>query len=89
MGLVYLDLGDAHKAIEYHMQALNIAREISDRRGEGFECWNLALALDQLGQRTEAIARAKEASGIFESIEDPDAEKVRRKLAEWQEPVTQ
>ena len=35
LGIAYADLGDASKAIEYHEQALAIAREIGDRRGEG------------------------------------------------------
>ena len=35
LGLAYSDLGQVERAIEYHEQALVIAREIGDRRGEG------------------------------------------------------
>ena len=35
LGIAHLNLGDARKAIEYHEQALNISREIGDRRVEG------------------------------------------------------
>ena len=41
LGTAYADLGDARKAIEFHEQALVIAREIGDRRGEGTELGNL------------------------------------------------
>ena len=35
LGNAYADLGETRKAIEYYEQALTIAREIGDRRGEG------------------------------------------------------
>jgi predicted RNase H-like HicB family nuclease len=43
----------------------------------------MSLALDQLGDRAEAIANAQAALEILVEIEDPNAEMVRRKLAEW------
>ena len=76
-------LGAARKAIEFYGQALVIAQEIGDQRGEGNALWNAALANDSLGNRAEAIARAKAALPIYEVIEDPNATKVRAKLAEW------
>ncbi|NIN29083.1 MAG: tetratricopeptide repeat protein, partial [Hydrogenophaga sp.] len=42
-GNAYSDLGEVGRAIEYYEQALAIAREIGDRRGEAFHCWNLGL----------------------------------------------
>jgi hypothetical protein len=39
----------------------------------------MSLALDKLGQRKEAIAKAEAALVIYEQIEDPAAAKVR----EW------
>ncbi len=65
-------------------QSLEIARKIEYRRGEGDALFNMSLALDKLGQRPEAIDRAKAALVIFEQIESPDAEKARQKLSEWQ-----
>ncbi|MBZ5628088.1 MAG: hypothetical protein LAO06_04395 [Acidobacteriia bacterium] len=58
-------------------------REIGDRRGEGYSHWNMALALDKLGERAPAIARAEAALRIFEEIESPHAAKVRQQLAAW------
>jgi tetratricopeptide (TPR) repeat protein len=77
-------LGEVRKAIEYYEQSLEIARKIEYRRGEGDALFNMSLALDKLGQRPEAIDRAKAALVIFVQIESPDAEKERQKLAEWQ-----
>ena len=83
LGVVHKNLGDARKAIDYYEHALVIAREIGDRRGEGTDLWNSALAYDSLGNRAEAIPRADAALAIREAIEDPNAAKVRAKLAQW------
>jgi hypothetical protein len=40
-----------------------------------------------LGQRAQPIEHAKEALRIFEQIESPHAERVRRKLSEWQKVI--
>ncbi len=83
LGNACADLGETRRAIEFYEKRLVIAREIGDRRGEGITLWNMALALDELNQRPEAIRRAGESLAIREAIEDPDAAKVRRQLAEW------
>ncbi len=82
--LAYFDLGEPRKAIEYYEQALKITREIGDRRGEGNALFNTSLALDGLDKREEAVKLAKEALAIYEQIESPYAERVRRQLAKWQ-----
>jgi hypothetical protein len=45
----------------------------------------MSLALDRLDKHNEAIQYAEEALSIFEQIEDPNAAKVRAKLAVWRE----
>ena len=45
--------------------------------------WNMSLASDRLGDRTQAIAHAEAALKIREQIEDPKAEMVRKQLAAW------
>ena len=81
-----MDLGETRRAIEYYEQDLAITRETGDRRGEGTALWNRALALDKLGRRDEAIADAQLSLKIHDETEDPWAEKVRRKLADWGAP---
>ncbi|HMH41864.1 MAG TPA: tetratricopeptide repeat protein [Pyrinomonadaceae bacterium] len=84
LGVAYRKLGETRQAIELYEQQLAITREIGDRRGEANALWNASLALYVLGERSNAIAYAKEALNIREQIEDPNAAKVRAKLAEWQ-----
>jgi hypothetical protein len=64
---------------------LLIDREIGDRRGESIDLWNMSLALDQLGERAQAIQHAEQALIIREQIEDPKAAKVRTQLTAWRE----
>ncbi len=86
LGIAHGQLGETRRAIEYCEQVLEIMRETGDRRGEGNALWNRALALDNLGRRDEAIADAQATLQIYEQIEDPRADKVRRKLADWGAP---
>jgi len=83
LGFAYSDLGDHRKAIEYYEEALAISREIGDRRGEGRHLFNMSLSLHALGQNEKAVSLAKSALAIFEEIESPQAEDVRKTLAEW------
>ncbi|MDQ1283396.1 MAG: hypothetical protein QG666_1188, partial [Euryarchaeota archaeon] len=64
-------------------QALKIAREIGDLRGEGTHLFNMSQSLNHLGHRDRAITLAESALAIFEQIESPHAETVRKALAEW------
>ncbi len=43
LGLAYRALGEVGRAIESYEQALQIGREIGDRRGEALTSWNLGL----------------------------------------------
>jgi tetratricopeptide (TPR) repeat protein len=81
--LAYAALGETLRAIESYKKAVKIARETGDRRGEGSALFNMSLALDKLGEHAQAIAHADAALKIFEQIEDPNADKVHKKLAEW------
>ncbi|MBW8011214.1 MAG: tetratricopeptide repeat protein [Chloroflexi bacterium] len=83
LGNAYKNLGETSRAIEYYEQQLEIAKETSDRRGEGNALWNTAIAFAELGQPEQAIESAATALEIYEQIEAPYAEMVRKKLAEW------
>lgn len=83
LGVTYRKLGEPRKAIESYKQTLVIAREMGDARTEGASLWNTSLALYQLGEPKEALANGEAALRIFEEIESPDAERVRRQLAKW------
>ena len=70
LGSAYSDLGQVDKAIEYHEQALVIAREIGDRRGEGSRLGNLGSAYYHLGQVEKAIEYYEQALVIAREIGD-------------------
>ncbi len=83
LGSAYYRLGDPRKAIEYYEEALAISRETGDRRNEGVHLFNMSLSLRALGQNERAASLATSALEIFEQIESPDAEDVRKTLAGW------
>jgi tetratricopeptide (TPR) repeat protein len=85
LGNAYNRMGEHRRAIEFHSLHLAISCKIGDLRGEGNALLNMSLALDKVGDRLQATDCAKAALRIYEQIESPHAEKVRKKLAEWME----
>ena len=71
IGIAYSALGQVDKAIEYYEQALVIAREIGDRRGEGTWLGSLGVAYHQLGQVDTAIEYYEQALILGKEIKDP------------------
>ena len=55
LGIVYKNLGETRRAVEFHEQALIILREIGDRRGEGNALGNLGIAYQHMGEPQRAI----------------------------------
>ena len=84
LGIAYVKLGEIQRAIEPFQQQLEISRETNHRFGEGAALLNMSQVLRKLGKRTEAIESATAALRIFEQIEAPNTEEVRRQLAQWQ-----
>jgi tetratricopeptide (TPR) repeat protein len=80
LGSAYRDLGQVEKAIEYHQQALDIARKTGYRYGEGHRLWGLGLDYRDLGQTTQAKGYLEQALAVFEEIKSPHAEDVREDL---------
>jgi len=74
LGNRYRELGEPHRAIEYHQQRLVIAREIGDRHGEGNALGNLGLAWDDLGEPHRAIDYYEQALVIAREIGDRRSE---------------
>ena len=70
IGLAYRHLSQVDKAIEYHQQALMIAKEIGDRRNEGNQLGSLGLAYVRLGQVEKAIEYYQQALAISKEIGD-------------------
>ncbi|MBL8203184.1 MAG: tetratricopeptide repeat protein [Blastocatellia bacterium] len=83
LGSTYFLLGHPDKSIEFYDQTIPVFQTLGDLNGEATAWWNRSLSLDKLGNREEALANAEIALKIYLETEAPNAEKVRRKLAEW------
>jgi len=74
LGILHFALGEARRAIGYYEQALAIAREIGDRRGEGNHLGNLGAAYFALGDARRAIGYYEQALAIAREIGDKRGE---------------
>jgi tetratricopeptide (TPR) repeat protein len=70
LGLVYAELGEIRRAIEFHEQSLAIAREIGDRRSESQNLGNLGNAFADLGETRRAIEFYEQSLAITREIGD-------------------
>jgi len=69
-----------HDLIRWQETALYAARQLHDRRGEGNHLGNLGNAYKNLGEIEKAREFMEAALKIFEEIESPNANIVRRNL---------
>ncbi len=74
LGTISYFLSEPRKAIEFCEQALAIAKEIGDRRGEGIVLGNLGLAYSDLGEPKKAIEFYEQALAIAREIGDQRGE---------------
>jgi tetratricopeptide (TPR) repeat protein len=70
LGLAYRALGQVRRAIKLYEEALAIAREIGDRRGERMQLSKLGFAYRALGQFERAIDSHEKALTIAREIGD-------------------
>lgn len=70
-------------ALDSYRDALTIARNTSDRSAEGDVLFNMALALDELGSRRDAVAQAELALKVYDELKHYRAQTVRERLGQW------
>lgn len=75
--------GNSERAVNFYQQALEIARETGNQRGEANALANLSARHHKDGDTPGAIVLAEEALEIFVRIEDPAAKAVVNQLAGW------
>jgi tetratricopeptide (TPR) repeat protein len=85
LGTDYLALRQVDTALVYYEQALAISREIGDRRKEAQWLAGLGRAYSALGQVEQAKRYLLQSLEILEDIKSPNAEQVKRDLAEFDE----
>jgi hypothetical protein len=71
------------RAVEYGEQQLAVARRLGDRKSTASAHYKLALALEALGRREEAVGHAEAALHIREEINDPSTARARELLQRW------
>ena len=82
LGIVYKELGQVRKAIQYYENGLIINEKIGHQYGEGICLNNLGNAYKKLGQKDKAAQYFQQALAIFEEIKSPYAEITRKNLAD-------
>lgn len=82
LGKVHQRLGDTGDAIAFFERAVALRREIGDREGQAQTSHALGGVLRDTGHTERARETLTEALTIFESLEDPTADEVRRELAD-------
>jgi tetratricopeptide (TPR) repeat protein len=80
LGVAHAELGEHDEAIALFRRSLGFRLEAIDKAKT---LWNMSLSLDELGQRGNAIAHAKEALPIFLESKSPEAAMVQEQLEAW------
>jgi tetratricopeptide (TPR) repeat protein len=84
LGNLYYDWHDMAQALHHYHRAREIAHSLGARRGEAYILFNMSLALNALELRGQAVQSAVRSLTMLEEIRDPDADRVRTVLAQWQ-----
>lgn len=71
LGLIYRELGDWQKALDFYAEALRLRRSVGDRRGEAATLENFAYLYDSTNRKQQAIDTFKKALQIQRAIGDP------------------
>ena len=70
LGIVYREQGHLDRAIEIFSQAIDVCREVGDKRSEGINLGNLGNVYQNQGQCDSAIEHLSQALAIAREIGD-------------------
>ncbi|MDM3858078.1 MAG: tetratricopeptide repeat protein [Aphanizomenon gracile PMC649.10] len=74
IGLVYDDLGEKQKALDFYNQALPLRRAAGDRGGEATTLNNIGLVYSALGEKQKALDYYNQALPILKAVGDRGGE---------------
>ncbi|MEG4072146.1 CHAT domain-containing protein [Microcoleus sp. Pol14C2] len=74
IGIVYSDLGEKQKALEYYNQSLLPSRAVGDRGGEAFTLFSIGLAYSALGEKQKALEYYSQSLPLFRAVGDRSGE---------------
>lgn len=83
LGKAFLFAQQSEPANDFFKQALEIARTVGDRRVEAMTLWRMSLLQEHVGRREQAIGYAESALIIFEQLEAPELDAIRKQIAAW------
>lgn len=67
-GLIYHDLDEQEKALDYYNKALSLRRAINDSNGEANTLFNIGRVYDDLRERQKALNNYNEALRLFKAV---------------------
>ncbi|MEW6734901.1 MAG: tetratricopeptide repeat protein [Acidobacteriota bacterium] len=85
LGDAYLAIGRIDPAIDCYEQQLRIAKQLGDHYNQAQALLNKSLALDERGEHERAIMHAEISLGIYEWLNSPNVEVIRKQLAQWRD----
>jgi tetratricopeptide (TPR) repeat protein len=96
IGLVYSDLGEKQKALEYYSQSLLLKRAIKDQRGEASILNNIGRVYSDLGEKQRALEYYNQSLPLRRAVDDHGGEAVtlssmafvKRSLGNFTEALT-
>lgn len=87
LGYAEHHLGNLAEAAACYQRALSISRKLADRRNEASALTHLGDACQASGERERAREAWQQALEILNELQQPDASKVRAKLADTDSQV--
>ncbi|MEG3987192.1 CHAT domain-containing protein, partial [Microcoleus sp. S28C3] len=76
IGLVYSELGEKQKALEYYTQSLPLRRAVGDRSGEALTLSNIGLVYSELGEKQKALEYYTQSLPLSRATGDRSGEAV-------------
>jgi tetratricopeptide (TPR) repeat protein len=74
--------GELEEARRLYGESLEIEKKLGNQEGIAISLWQFGIFAAQEGNRAEGVRLLREALSIFERLKSPNAEMVRRKLAQ-------
>jgi tetratricopeptide (TPR) repeat protein len=75
--------GDTQAALQYYMDARDLASELDNAEQQAHALHGLAVLWSEMGAIGRAISAGAEALALFERLGLPDADMVTRRLRAW------
>jgi tetratricopeptide (TPR) repeat protein len=83
IGTVWRGMGESRRAVGCYEEALAIAIDLGQGDSAARRGFNLALALNDCGDRAGACTHMREARERYAALQLPEAQDAQRCLAEW------